>query len=169
MEGRRLGTFGDASTFSFFGNKTISTGEGGMILFSDPQVAEKARILRDHGMSKNKRYWHDVVGYNYRLTNIQAAIGVAQMEKFQEILSKKLRIAAFYESALKGIPGIANLPASQRNFALKLAIWGYFDEKINVENVISELLSRGIETRPFFHTLNSMPPYHGLSNINKFR
>ena len=82
-KGRRVGTFGDASTFSFFGNKTISTGEGGMILFSDPQVAEKARILRDHGMSKNKRYWHDIVSYNYRLTNIQAAIGVAQMEKFQ--------------------------------------------------------------------------------------
>lgn len=159
-KGRRLGTFGDASTFSFFGNKTISTGEGGMILFSDPQVAEKARILRDHGMSKNKRYWHDVVGYNYRLTNIQAAIGVAQMEKFEDILAKKLRIAAFYESALKGIPGIANLPATVKETLHSNWLFGVIlDERINVENVISELLSRGIETRPFFHTLNSMPPY----------
>ena len=159
-KGRMVGTFGDASTFSFFGNKTISTGEGGMILFSDPQVAEKARILRDHGMSKNKRYWHDVVGYNYRLTNIQAAIGVAQMEKFEDILSKKLRIAAFYESALKGIPGIANLPAKVKETLHSNWLFGVIlDEKINVENVISELLSRGIETRPFFHTLNSMPPY----------
>ena len=158
--GQKVGTFGDAATFSFFGNKTISTGEGGMILFSDAQVAEKARILRDHGMSKNKRYWHDVVGYNYRLTNMQAAIGVAQMEKFQEILSKKLRIAAFYESALKGIPGIANLPAIVKETLHSNWLFGVIlDEKINIENVISELLSRGIETRPFFHTLNSMPPY----------
>ncbi|MEC8043273.1 MAG: aminotransferase class I/II-fold pyridoxal phosphate-dependent enzyme [Verrucomicrobiota bacterium] len=157
---QKVGTFGDAATFSFFGNKTISTGEGGMILFSDPEVAEKARILRDHGMSKNKRYWHDVVGYNYRLTNMQAAIGVAQMEKFQEILSKKLKIAAFYESALKGIPGITNLPATVKETLHSNWLFGVIlDEKINVENVISELLSRGIETRPFFHTLNSMPPY----------
>ena len=126
-KGQKVGTFGDASTFSFFGNKTISTGEGGMILFSDPKVAEKARILRDHGMSKNKRYWHDVVGYNYRLTNIQAAIGVAQMEKFQEILSKKLRIAAFYESALERYSRDCKFTChNQRNLTLKLAIWGYF-------------------------------------------
>ena len=159
-KGHRVGTFGDASTFSFFGNKTISTGEGGMILFSDPQVAEKARILRDHGMSKNKRYWHDVVGYNYRLTNIQAAIGVAQMEKFQEIISKKLRIAAFYESSFKDIPGIANLPAIVKETLHSNWLFGVIlDENINIEEIISELLSRGIETRPFFHTLNSMPPY----------
>ena len=97
-----------------------------MILFSDAQVAEKARILRDHGMSKNKRYWHDVVGYNYRLTNMQAAIGVAQMEKFQEILSKKLRIAAFYESALKGIPGIVNLPAKVKKPCTLIGYLGLF-------------------------------------------
>jgi perosamine synthetase len=78
---RPVGVFGDVSTFSFYGNKTITTGEGGMVLFKDNEIAEKARVLRDHGMSKSKRYWHDFVGYNYRLTNIQAAIGVAQFER----------------------------------------------------------------------------------------
>ena len=159
-KGRKVGTFGDAATFSFFGNKTISTGEGGMILFNDSQVAEKARILRDHGMSKNKRYWHEVVGYNYRLTNMQAAIGVAQMEKFQEILTKKLKIASFYESALEGSLGISNLPYRVKETLHSNWLFGVLlDVGINVEEIISELLSRGIETRPFFHSLHTMPPY----------
>jgi perosamine synthetase len=159
-KGRKVGTFGDAATFSFFGNKTISTGEGGMILFNDSEVAQKARILRDHGMSKNKRYWHEVVGYNYRLTNIQAAIGVAQMEKFQKILTKKLKIASFYESALEGSLGISNLPATVKETLHSNWLFGVLlDKKINVEDIISELLFRGIETRSFFHTLNAMPPY----------
>ena len=101
--GKKVGTFGDAATFSFFGNKTISTGEGGMILFKDPKIAEKARVLRDHGMSKDKRYWHEVIGYNYRLTNIQAAIGVAQMEKFQDILNNKIKISSSYDSYFKEV------------------------------------------------------------------
>ena len=159
-KGRKAGTFGDAATFSFFGNKTISTGEGGMILFNDFEVAQKARILRDHGMSKNKRYWHDVVGYNYRLTNMQAAIGVAQMEKFQEILAKKLKIASFYKSALEGSLGISNLPCSVNDTLHSNWLFGILlDVGINVEEIISEMLSRGIETRPFFHSLHTMPPY----------
>ena len=76
-----LGIYGDAATYSFFGNKTITTGEGGMILFKNEEIYQEAKILRDHGMSKEKRYWHDVVGYNYRLTNLQASIGVAQLAK----------------------------------------------------------------------------------------
>ena len=76
-----LGIYGDAATFSFFGNKTITTGEGGMILFKDEEVYKKAIILRDHGMSKTKRYWHEMVGFNYRLTNLQASIGLAQLSK----------------------------------------------------------------------------------------
>tara|TARA_E500000178_G_scaffold352867_1_gene417279 strand:- start:9266 stop:10708 length:1443 start_codon:yes stop_codon:yes gene_type:complete len=159
-KGRKVGTFGDAATFSFFGNKTISTGEGGMILFNDSKVAQKAHILRDHGMSKNKRYWHEVVGYNYRLTNMQAAIGVAQMEKFQEILTKKLKIASFYESAFEGSLGISNLPATVKETLHSNWLFGVLlDKRINVVDIISELLIRGIETRPFFHTLNAMPPY----------
>jgi perosamine synthetase len=111
-------------------------------------------------MSKNKRYWHDVVGYNYRLTNMQAAIGVAQMEKFQEILAKKLKIASFYKSALEGSLGISNLPCSVNDTLHSNWLFGILlDVGINVEEIISEMLSRGIETRPFFHSLHTMPPY----------
>ena len=157
---RRVGTFGDAATFSFFGNKTISTGEGGMIIFKDPLNAEKARVLRDHGMSKQKRYWHENVGYNYRLTNLQAAIGVAQMEKAQKIIDKKLAIFRIYNSLLKQVAGIRQLP-SQTNGTLH-SNWLYgiiLDPMINRNDLCEELLAQGIETRPFFYGLHRMPPY----------
>ena len=94
---RKVGTFGDASTFSFFGNKTITTGEGGMVLFADKSIKNKAKVLRDHGMSPKKRYWHEEVGYNFRLTNMQAAVGVAQMERIHSIVTKKIEIQKNYK------------------------------------------------------------------------
>jgi perosamine synthetase len=157
---QKVGTFGDASTFSFFGNKTISTGEGGMILFRNLDVAKKARVLRDHGMSKSRRYWHDSVGYNYRLTNIQAAIGVAQMEKFSQIVQKKIRISEFYNSSLEGTEGIVKMPSKPKDSLHSNWLFGILlDARINIVNLSSELLALGIETRPFFFPLNSMPPY----------
>jgi len=158
--GQKVGTFGDAATFSFFGNKTISTGEGGMILFRDSKIAEKARIIRDHGMSRDKRYWHDVIGYNYRLTNLQAAVGVAQMEKFKIILEKKLRISNFYDSFLDGTDGIDKIPFKPKGSLHSNWLYGIIlEEKINREKISSELLALGIETRPFFFPLHTMPPY----------
>jgi perosamine synthetase len=158
--GKKVGTFGDAATFSFFGNKTISTGEGGMILFKDPKIAEKAKVLRDHGMSKDKRYWHEVIGYNYRLTNIQAAIGVAQMEKFQDILNNKIKISSSYDSYFKEVEGIMKLP-NKLQYSLH-SNWLYgvvLEDEIDRDVVCNELLALGIETRPFFYPLHSMPPY----------
>ena len=158
---RRVGTFGDAAAFSFFGNKTISTGEGGMILFGELEIAERARIMRDHGMSPVKRYWHERVGYNYRLTNLQAAIGVAQMEKFPLILEKKLKIARVYKDLLDGIDAIAAFPKepvhslhSNWLFSIILA------KGVDRDFVMSELLCRGVDTRPVFYPLHQMPPYH---------
>ena len=98
--GRPMGVFGDAATFGFFGNKTITTGEGGMVLFKDQKVAQKAAVLRDHGMNKEKRYWHDQVGFNYRLTNLQGALGVAQFERLSTFVSAKQHIASKYSKAL---------------------------------------------------------------------
>ena len=164
---QKVGTFGDAASFSFFGNKTISTGEGGMILFKDSKVAQRARILRDHGMSKDRRYWHDFVGYNYRLTNIQAAIGVAQMEKFQKILEKKITISKFYDSILHGSDGIVKLPFQPKHSIHSNWLYGIIlDKKINRENISSELLALGIETRPFFFPLHTMPPYMEYKKSN---
>jgi perosamine synthetase len=93
---KHVGTFGDAGTFSFFGNKTVSTGEGGMIIFKESKNAQKAISLRGHAMSLKEKYWHDDIGYNYRLTNIQAAIGLAQMERIKLFVNKKIWIAKIY-------------------------------------------------------------------------
>ena len=95
--GKPVGAFGDAASFSFFGNKVITTGEGGMVIFQKKEHYELARVLRDHGMNPQKRYWHDVVGYNYRMTNLQAAIGVAQMEQIGTFLNKRKEMAKAYD------------------------------------------------------------------------
>ena len=155
-----VGTFGDASTFSFFGNKTISTGEGGMVLFKDIKFAEKARQLRDHGMSKEKKYWHNVVGFNYRLTNIQAAIGVAQMERFNQIIKKKLEVAKFYSENLKHVKKIKMFPLVQKKIVHSNWVFTIvFDENVDRDKIIKSMITRGIDTRPVFYPLSSMPPY----------
>lgn len=159
-KGQPVGIFGDAATFSFFGNKTITTGEGGMVLFKDAEVADRARILRDHGMSSSKRYWHEVVGYNYRMTNIQAAIGVAQIERLEEKISKKRMIARAYQKYLKSSEHIVYLPTEDTNELN--SYWLYtvlLHEKIDRDLLLKEMKLKGIDTRPIFYPLHSMPPY----------
>ena len=160
FNGKIVGTFGDAATFSFFGNKTISTGEGGMVIFKEKDIADRATVLRDHGMSKGRRYWHETVGFNYRLTNIQAALGCGQMKRFSEILNKKLFILKWYNAHLSGITAIKQLPFSRRGsinsnwlYTLQLA------DDINRDAIAVKLLENGIETRPTFYPLHTMPPY----------
>jgi perosamine synthetase len=98
--GQYTGTFGDISTFSFFGNKTITTGEGGMVVTNNETLHERVLRLKGQGLSKNRQYWHDIVGYNYRMTNICAAIGVAQMKKAKQFIDRKRKIADFYRENL---------------------------------------------------------------------
>ena len=148
---RLVGTFGEVATFSFFGNKTISTGEGGMIIFKNSKTAEKAKILRDHGMSKDKRYWHEVTGYNYRMTNLQAAVGVAQMEKLDLILDKKRKILKEYTQKLNGVKGISRLPFLDKKITHSNWLFGIILEKSSTrDTLIKQLLGLGIETRSFF-------------------
>jgi perosamine synthetase len=159
--GQMAGSMSDAATFSFYGNKTITTGEGGMILFKDKAVFEKAAVLRDHGMSKDKRYWHNYVGYNYRLTNLQAAIGVAQMERVHDIVAKKIRIAQQY------ISGLADSDLFQLQATMENTINTYWlftvllqeNNDISRDELIAKLQKNGIETRPAFYPLHVMPPY----------
>lgn len=155
-----VGTFGHAATFSFFGNKTITTGEGGMVLFRDQKVFERAKILRDHGMARDKKYWHEQVGFNYRLTNLQAAVGVAQLERFSEIQEKKKTIAGMYAAHLKGIDKIRQLPmrysyATNSNWLYTIIL----EPELDRDLIISQMLESGIETRPVFYPLHDMPPY----------
>ena len=105
-KGELLGAIGDVSCFSFYANKIITTGEGGAILTNDENIADRCRELRDHGMSKNKRYHHIDLGYNYRMTNIQAAIGIAQLEGLDAILAIRKRQMELYYRLLEGVPGI---------------------------------------------------------------
>lgn len=163
--GRHVGTIGDASAFSFFGNKTVTTGEGGMVVFRDPAHVAHARLLRDHGMSKSKRYWHEAVGFNYRMTNVQAAIGVAQLEQFDTILKRKQGLAAHYTRRLAGVPGIELPPGARAPIGNDVNVFWLYTIRIDEtrfgsrDNLIRRLYSQGIETRPVFYPMTAMPIY----------
>jgi perosamine synthetase len=156
-----VGTFGDAATFSFYGNKTITTGEGGMIVFKDKAVAERAAMLRDHGMKKTKRYWHEEVGYNYRLTNLQAAIGVAQFERLGDFVSAKRRIGKVYNEALEQFEYFQR---PVENMETVNSYWLYTclvkpEAPFSRDELMEFLGQNGIETRPVFYPMHIMPPY----------
>jgi perosamine synthetase len=157
----RVGSFGDAGVFSFYGNKIITTGEGGMVTTNNKNVFEKLKLLRDHAMSKTKRYWHYVVGFNYRMTNLQAAIGVAQMEQIDQFIEKKIDNAEAYNSLLGKIRGITLPPETDE---CKNVYWMYSvliedDFGLHRDEVIKRLRKKGIDTRPFFYPLHQLPMY----------
>ena len=166
--GQPVGVFGDAATFSFYGNKTITTGEGGMIVFKDAEIAERAAMLRDHGMNKTKRYWHEEVGYNYRLTNIQAAIGVAQFERLDEFVTAKRQIAKTYNETLSKASEYFEIP-SENNGTVN-SYWLYTcivksSAPFNREDLSNYLNKKGIETRPVFYPMHVMPPYANFGKV----
>lgn len=170
MAGSHVGSAGDAATFSFFGNKTLTTGEGGMVFFADPSAETRARTLRDHGMSSSRRYWHDVVGYNYRLTNIQAAIGLAQVERAEALVSRKQVIGAKYEEGLMTIEGLSPMPTSP------LGITSYWLVPVLVDPVLADqrdtlmelMASDGIQTRVTFPALHRMPAFANFPAAQEF-
>lgn len=169
-KGRPLGSFGDAAIFSFYGNKTATTGEGGMILFQYADHYRAAHGLRSHGMSKEKRYWHVDAGYNYRMTNIQAAIGVAQMERIGEFVAAKRRIAKAYIKGLSGVEGL-RMPAEEKGaFNSYWLFTVLLDDRLasHRDDILRRLSEKGIETRPLFYPLHEMPPYKSLQRSLDF-
>ncbi len=165
---RKAGVLGDAATFSFFGNKTITTGEGGMILFKSEEIYERASILRDHGMSKTKRYWHDFIGYNYRMTNIQAAIGLAQLQGLDNILKQKRTIFNFYKNLFQSHKLITYYSdETDEEFNSNWLYTIVLDKRININELILLLQNDGIDTRRVFYPLHSMPPYQKFKYANK--
>lgn len=163
-KGRRCGGLADISTFSFYANKLVTTGEGGMVLVRTPELAERARTLRNLCFQKKQRFLHDELGYNFRLTNLQAAMGVGQIERIEETVNRKRAIAATYTAALKDLPGI-QLPAEEtwgRN-----VYWVYgllLDEStaMNALQMAERLKDRGIETRPFFLGMHEQPVFQHM-------
>jgi perosamine synthetase len=165
--GQKVGSLGDMGCFSFYGNKIISTGEGGMLVTNNKAWLEKARILRDHGMSKDRKYWHPLVGYNFRMTNIQAAIGLGQMTKIEQLITLKRKIAAYYRQGLENIPGII-LPAEE---AWARSVFWLYNIRLKPEinknrDDLMALLSQGeVESRPIFYPIPAMPPYQGQGSF----
>ena len=163
-KGKKVGSFGDIACFSFYGNKLITTGEGGMCLTNDEELAQRMRILRDHGMNPNKRYWHEVVGFNYRMSNIQAAVGVAQLEKLDRFIEKKREIAGWYSEGLKELKERELIKLHPEIPWARCVYWMYSilitdDFSLSRDGLMKELDEKGIETRPLFYPIHVMPPY----------
>lgn len=161
---KRVGSISDIGCFSFFGNKIVTTGEGGMIVTNNAKVYKNAKVLRDHGMSLNKKYWHDRVGFNYRMTNIQAAIGCAQMEKVELILEEKQNIACMYKKYLSKLEHLVLPPEKSWS---KNVFWVYpivispsrATKGLLRDKIIKLLEQDNIDARPFFYPIHLMPPY----------
>lgn len=169
-DGKIIGSIGDAAAFSFYANKIITTGEGGMVVTNDDALAKKLRLLRGQGMDPERRYWHPVIGYNYRMMNLPAAIGLAQLENINTQLAARKRIAELYQNRLRKISGIS-LQIEQSwarhvfwmfSIILDPTIW------LNRDSVIEILSKQGIETRPLFYPAHTFPPYKNVGGCEKF-
>lgn len=157
-KGRRVGTLGDIAVFSFYGNKIMTTGEGGMVVTDNRDLAQRVRLLKGQGMDPDRRYWFPVIGYNYRMTNLQAAIGLAQLERIEWLIERRREVAGQYGEALRHLPLV---PPVEAPWA-KNVYWLYsvcVTENQNRDLLMNQLLDAGIETRPFFYPLHQMPPY----------
>lgn len=156
-KGRKVGSFGDINCFSFFGNKVITTGEGGMCLTNNEVFLEAMKTLKNHGMSKKKKYWHDVVGYNFRMTNLQAAVGVAQLERIEDILKEKQSIEDNYKTALSGNDHILFQPELHDRKKIIWLVTAIVDR--DRDALIEHMQQNGIDARPMFYPLSAMPIY----------
>lgn len=161
---RKCGSMGTLSVFSFYANKLITTGEGGMVLTDDERLAERLRALRNLCFRSDRRFYHTELGYNYRLTNLQAAIGVAQIERMNEIIARKRWMGARYTEELKNIPGL-QLPVEE-SWA-RSVYWMYgivLDDEsgLDAQEFAQRLKKRGVETRPFFLGMHAQPAFHAM-------
>ncbi len=164
-KGIKAGALGDAAAFSFYANKIVTTGEGGMVVTDNEKIAEKAKYFRNMAFQKKIRYLHKDVGYNYRMTNLQAAVGLAQVLRISELVAKKRKIAALYTKKLKDIEGLAT-PIEEK--WAKNVYWMYsilIDKKsfgISRDKFKEELLKEGIETRSFFVPMHKQPVFRSM-------
>jgi len=155
---RHVGTFGHLATYSFFGNKTITTGEGGMVVTNDETFHDRVIHYKGQGLAKQRQYWHDVIGYNYRMTNICAAIGLAQLEQACGFLERKREIAFNYAHHFDqmDIHYQHELPGTTHSFWMFSLLVPYAEQRDLLRDVLQQ---SGIETRPIFHPVHTMPMY----------
>jgi perosamine synthetase len=161
FHGNKVGSFGDCGIFSFYGNKIITSGEGGMLTTNSLELYECAKLLRDHAMSPVKRYWHTQIGFNYRMTNLQAALGLAQLERIEEFLQSRRNIMQWYRDELAG-DGECRL-----NRTVEGALSVYWMVCIEIDgltyetrdSLLRELKANGVDSRPYFYPVSDLPMY----------
>lgn len=161
-KGRRAGGLGHAAGFSFYANKIITTGEGGMITTNDAHLAALTQNLRDHAFSNERHFWHKYIGFNYRMTNLQAAVGLAQTEQMSQFIEDRRRNAALYTELLKELPGIVTPPEADwaRNVFWMYSILVEDEFGLTRDQLRAYLARHGIETRTFFIPMHLQPIYH---------
>ncbi len=157
-QGRHVGTFGHIAAYSFFGNKTITTGEGGMVVTNDETLYDRAVHFKGQGLAKKRQYWHDVIGYNYRMTNICAAIGLAQLERADELIAAKRAVADWYRESLSGMPVEFHREVGDVRHSYWMCSILVRDPALR-EPLRNALAAAGIETRPLFYPAHTMPMY----------
>ena len=163
-KGRKTGSIGEVGVFSFFGNKIVTTGEGGMLTTANADLAMRMKLLRGQGMDLQRRYWFPIVGYNYRMTNIEAAIGLAQLERIDEHLAARQRVRRWYDERLRDLSDLIQLPIEEP--WAKHSFWMYtiilsdaVVAGITRDEFMARLDADGIETRPVFYPMHVLPPY----------
>lgn len=167
VKGRRVGSLSNVGAFSFYGNKVITTGEGGMLTTNDDELASRLRFLKDHGMSKERRYFHTELAFNYRLTNLQAALGYAQMTQIEDFIQKKRQMFEWYREGLSGIDGLklnVERPGYRNIFWMVGLI---IDDALAItrDALSVELRKAAIDTRPFFVPMSQLPHLAELRQV----
>lgn len=165
FRGKPCGSFGDISTFSFYPNKHITTGEGGMVVTDDEELAERCRSIRNLCFRRDIRYVHDEISGNYRFTNLQAAVGLAQLERLEEFVERKRRMGQYYTERLQEVEGL-QLPVTKTDYAENI-YWVYglvLNREIQADNRIVQkmLAERGVGTRTFFWCMHEQPVYRNM-------
>jgi perosamine synthetase len=164
---RRVGGLATMATFSFYGNKILTSGEGGAVTLDDPELTQRARLLRGQGMDPARRYFFPVVGHNFRLTNLACALLCAQLERGEQMVARRREIVRHYEQALEAVPGVTPqhraswAEASPWLFSLTIEPEAYGHTR---DELIAELARQGVDTRPFFIPVHSLPPYRAESS-----
>lgn len=165
-KGRRTGSLADIATFSFYGNKIIATGEGGMVLTNSDELARRVTQLRGQGMDFERRYWFPIVGYNYRMMNLPAAIGLAQMENISWHLERRSEVAGWYRERLGEVAGVRWQEEEAWATNVRWLFTITLDDQLSMsrDDVMKFLEQRGIETRPIFYPMHILPPYRAAAH-----
>ena len=168
--GNRVGSLGNAAIFSFYGNKIITTGEGGMVVTNDDRIAKRVIQLNNQAMDPDKRYWFNEIGFNYRMTNIEAAIGLAQLENINWHISKRKEVFTWYQEYLGQLDYLTFQQELENTQHIDWMVSILVDSSVDIkrDNLMRELHNQNIDTRPLFYPMHILPPYQQNENIEDY-